>query len=156
MSKGEVTLADGTVVRMEDVTGPVQRGRKFVLLGDTSDPSSLLEAGRDCDLLVHESTLEAGMEELAGERGHSTSQMAGAFARRIGAATLIITHFSSRYGPRDEDVEALRLNAQEVSVQSSGGGVRSVCSTNPPPHPQQCPETKVLAASDFFTYEIPA
>jgi ribonuclease BN (tRNA processing enzyme) len=52
----DVTLADGTIIRAADVTGPPVKGRKLVYIGDTGDASNIIEAARDCDLLVHDAT----------------------------------------------------------------------------------------------------
>lgn len=73
LSKGEdVTLPDGTVVRSADLIGETRKGRKFVFLGDTSDSNSMLEEAKDCDVIVHEATYDASLEEKAIEGGHST------------------------------------------------------------------------------------
>ncbi|KAI5893383.1 Metallo-hydrolase/oxidoreductase [Schizophyllum commune H4-8] len=114
LSRGEaITLPDGTVLH-----GPPPRpGRKIVILGDTHDPSAIAPLAMDADLLVHEATLAhlpgvdpstkradtyESVEERAKSRGHSTPQMAGAFAKRIGAKRLVLNHFSRRYsGGRD-------------------------------------------------------
>lgn len=52
----DVTLADGSIIRAADVTGSPVKGRKLVYIGDTGDASNIVEAARDCDLLVHDAT----------------------------------------------------------------------------------------------------
>ncbi|KAJ6625641.1 beta-lactamase-like protein [Mycena sp. CBHHK59/15] len=119
LQQGEsVELSDGTVLH-----GPARRpGRKVVILGDTYDPSQIIPLALDADLLVHEATNAhlPGIDEATKDtdtyesveartksRGHSTPQMAGAFAKRIRARQLILNHFSARYpGNDDVDVEA--------------------------------------------------
>lgn len=58
--------------------------------------------GRGADLLSHEATFSKEMAPKAAIAKHSTAAMAGAFARRLGAAQLVLTHFSSRYVERRE------------------------------------------------------
>jgi len=93
----DLTLADGTVIKSADVMGPSKKGKKVVLLGDTSDSSSIVDVGQDCDLLVHEATYDASKEAKAIEGGHSTSAMAGRYAKQLNAKKMILTHFSMRY-----------------------------------------------------------
>lgn len=109
-----VELPDGTVLH-----GPPRRkGRKLVILGDTYDPSPITTLAGDADLLIHEATnahlpeidpntkstdTYEAVEERARSRGHSTPQMAGAFAKQIGAKKLVLNHFSSRYPGDDSD-----------------------------------------------------
>lgn len=128
-----VRLADGRIVLSSDVTDPPRRGRVIVLLGDTSDPDGIATAAQGCDLLVCETTYDGAREAKAWEWGHSTTTMTGAFARKIAAKTLIITHFSSRY------TEA----GAEMSVESLVAETRAAC-----------PGTQVLAAADLWSYTI--
>ena len=60
------------------------------------------EPGANADLLSHEATFSSEMGDKARIAQHSTSAMAGAFARRLGAAQLVLTHFSSRFLERRE------------------------------------------------------
>ena len=72
---------------------------QIVILGDTNDTSLIEEMSRDCDLLVHEATMENALREKAVEYGHSTPAMAAEFAHRVAAARLCLTHVSPRYKP---------------------------------------------------------
>ena len=44
------------------------------------------------------------LSEASPQHGHSTPQVAGAFARGVGAKNLVLTHFSSRYCPTHRPV----------------------------------------------------
>ncbi|KAG0588235.1 hypothetical protein KC19_2G227700 [Ceratodon purpureus] len=91
-----VILQDGRTVNPSDVLGPPRKGRKAVILGDTSDSRSLLVAARGADVLVHEATVLEEEARLASRRGHSTASTAGKFARMIDAKSLVLTHFSGK------------------------------------------------------------
>ena len=47
--------------------------------------------------MVHETTLDASMEEKANSRGHSSTRQAAQLALEAGVGRLIMTHVSSRY-----------------------------------------------------------
>ncbi|KAL6309735.1 Metallo-hydrolase/oxidoreductase [Sparassis latifolia] len=116
LQQGEsVQLSDGTVL-----DGPPRwPGRKLVILGDTYDASPIADLALNTDLLIHEATnahlpgidsntkegdTYESVEARAKSRGHSTPQMAGAFATRIHAKKLALNHFSARY-PGNDDVD---------------------------------------------------
>ncbi|KAJ7068426.1 beta-lactamase-like protein [Mycena amicta] len=132
-----VQLADGTVLH-----GPARRrGRKLVILGDTYDPSLIEPLALDPDLLIHEATnahlpgvdhrtkdteTYDLIEERTKSRGHSTPQMAGAFAKRIRAKTLILNHFSTKYAGDDHIDPAARAimdTIRGLAAAVSGGEV---------------------------------
>ena len=86
--------------------------RKLVVLSDTRElrlTSSAAVHAAGADLLIHESTnawtdedrrkglSESDVHRSTAQHGHSTPQVAGAFARGVGAKHLVLTHFSSRY-----------------------------------------------------------
>ncbi|KIY49358.1 Metallo-hydrolase/oxidoreductase [Fistulina hepatica ATCC 64428] len=145
----DVTLADGTVLH-----GPEPRpGRKIVILGDTCDPSPIASLAMDCDLLVHEATNAylpgvdpnsarggdtfESVEARARLRGHSTPQMAGAFARRVRARKLVLNHFSSRY-PGNDDVNAEARAIMTAIAQLAEGEYQK----------------PVVCARDFMSFDI--
>ncbi len=80
-------------------------GRTIVILGDTCNSDTVLAVATGADVLVHEATYDTSLQEKALATGHSTSRDAGAFARRLSARKLIITHFSARYSDGDAPLE---------------------------------------------------
>lgn len=94
--KGKITLPDGREITTESLTDPPRRARKVVILGDTCDPSTITKIAMDADVVVHEATCSDEERTVALSHMHSTAGMAGAFAKRINARNLIITHFSPR------------------------------------------------------------
>lgn len=104
-------LPDGTILEPPPLDNP---GRKVVILGDTSDASSMIPIAMDASILVHESTnafipmhitnkvrgltsrgtVESVRNKAIG-RGHSTADMAGDFAKAIHARRLFLNHFST-------------------------------------------------------------
>lgn len=117
IQKGQdITLEDGTILRGL----PKRPGRKIVILGDTYDPSPIKPLAIGADLLIHEATnaylpeldpqtsaddTEETVQARTMSRGHSTPQMAGSFAREIGARRLALNHFSARYKGDDDTNE---------------------------------------------------
>lgn len=136
LQKGEdITLNDGTVLR-----GVSKRpGRKIAILGDTYDPSPVKPLAIGADLLIHEATnaylpgidpqtsedeTEETVEARTISRGHSTPQMAGRFAREIGARRLALNHFSARYKGDDDVSEESRqvMDAIKGLAEKEYGG----------------------------------
>ncbi|KZV97310.1 Metallo-hydrolase/oxidoreductase [Exidia glandulosa HHB12029] len=114
-----LTLPDGAVLEPP----PRRPGRKVVILGDTYDPRPIASLAHGADVLIHEATnaylpgvdldtKESDTAETVQARavghGHSTPQMAGAFARDVGARMLVLNHFSARY-PGDESEQSRRV-----------------------------------------------
>lgn len=114
----DVVLANGNIIRSQDVVGPPQKGRKIVILGDTSDPHSLVPLAMDADIVVHEATLPDEMMQTAIERGHSTPGMAGKFARAVNAKHLILTHFGGGFSHDTEYVETVMVDQARATFGS--------------------------------------
>ncbi|KAF9452423.1 Metallo-hydrolase/oxidoreductase [Macrolepiota fuliginosa MF-IS2] len=132
-----VKLSDGTILH-----GPPRRkGRKIVILGDTHDPSPIAPLAYDADLLIHEATnahlpgidpntketdTNESVEERAKSRGHSTPQMAGAFAKHTRAKKLVLNHFSSRY-PGDDAEDTKKIMGAIGGLAAGEYGQDVIC-----------------------------
>ncbi|KAG1651091.1 Zinc phosphodiesterase ELAC protein 2 [Nymphon striatum] len=73
------------------------KGWKIVYSGDTMPCERLIDAGRNCDLLIHEATLEDDLKEEAVFKSHSTTSEAIDIGQKMNARFTILTHFSQRY-----------------------------------------------------------
>lgn len=141
----------------------------MVILGDTFDASGCASLAQDADLVVHESTnaylptLDEAQAEgkkrdgalitresvraTAKEHGHSTPEVAGEFARQVGAKRLALNHLSVKYPDFGEEEHAsdgegtrlVRTMIKEIArlaSESWGGG-------------------QAVVARDFLEIDIP-
>ncbi len=101
-----ITLADGRVIHSEEVLGPLQRGTKLMVVGDTGRTDDLLEPATGADALVIESTYLDEEADMARQFSHMTARGAAELALKAGVKQLILTHISRRYREKDVLVEA--------------------------------------------------
>ncbi len=109
-----VSLADGRMVKPDEVLGAWQSGTKLVVVGDTGRTDDILEHCRGADALVIESTFLNEEAELAQQFSHLTAQKAAELARDAGVKRLILTHLSRRYRERDVLAEAQAVFPETV------------------------------------------
>ena len=115
----DVRTKEGKTITPAMVLGCDRPGRRLCLLGDTCDSVGIARLAQGADVLVHESTFAAYKHQEAVYKGHSTSVMAGEFARAIKARNLLLTHFSNRYGTANT-----RQNGTDGSVPRESTGSR--------------------------------
>ncbi|XP_061557276.1 zinc phosphodiesterase ELAC protein 2 [Phycodurus eques] len=72
-------------------------GWKVVFSGDTMPCDALVHMGKKATLLIHEATLEDGLEEEAMDKRHSTTSQAIDVGMRMQAEFVMLNHFSQRY-----------------------------------------------------------
>jgi ribonuclease Z len=72
-------------------------GWSLVFSGDTMPSESLIAAGENATLLIHEASMADDQADLAKRNGHSTFGQAVDVARRMKAKHVLLTHFSARY-----------------------------------------------------------
>ncbi|XP_044531116.1 zinc phosphodiesterase ELAC protein 2 [Gracilinanus agilis] len=72
-------------------------GWKIVYSGDTMPCDALVQLGKGATMLIHEATLEDGLEEEAKEKTHSTTSQAIGVGVKMNAKFIMLNHFSQRY-----------------------------------------------------------
>ncbi|RHY23227.1 hypothetical protein DYB25_007233 [Aphanomyces astaci] len=138
LKRGEsLVMPDGTVMSPELCLASPRPGRVVLILGDTSNAleSAFVTLSQDdvVDVVVHEATnaclpcdMAAGLTTESVEintkaHGHSTPDMAGAFARAIKCKRLILNHFPSRYkGDGSTDSMDVMDQVRQLAVASFG------------------------------------
>ncbi|MEI6291025.1 MAG: ribonuclease Z [Chloroflexota bacterium] len=101
-----ITLENGLVITPEDVLGPLQRGTKLMVVGDTGRTDDLLEHALGADALVIESTYLEEEAAMAKQFSHMTARGAAELALKAGVKQLILTHISRRYREKEVLAEA--------------------------------------------------
>lgn len=107
-----VELEDGRIINGCDYLSPARPGKVIAIFGDTVPTPQSLHLAKDADVMVHEATFGATLQDKANNNGHSTTVQAATIAKESGAKQLIITHISSRYS--DEDTQFLLNECQEI------------------------------------------
>ncbi|MFF1753495.1 ribonuclease Z [Nocardia sp. NPDC058244] len=86
---------------LEECTVP-RPGQKVAFVMDTRLCDNVYALADGVDMLIIESTFLDSETDQANERGHLTARQAGVVARSCGVRTLVLTHFSERYGESDD------------------------------------------------------
>ena len=96
--RGEpINLADGRVIRPEQVLGPLIPGVKLAWVGDAGETDSLAGYVKGADALVIEATYLDVEADMAERFGHLTASQAATLAYQAGVKKLYLTHISRRY-----------------------------------------------------------
>jgi ribonuclease Z len=107
--RGEaITLADGRVIRPDEVLGADIPGARVVFTGDIADLDGLASVAQNAHALIIEATYLDDDNDMATAFGHMTAGRAARFAAEHGVQTLLLTHVSRRYRERDIIAEAQR------------------------------------------------
>lgn len=92
-----IALEDGRSINGADFLAPAIKGKSIAIFGDTAPCDGAFALAKGVDVMVHEATLDASMEEKANSRGHSSTRQAARQALEADVGRLIVTHVSSRY-----------------------------------------------------------
>jgi ribonuclease Z len=113
LQKGQIIEFNGKKIDplKEGIVGPNKKGRKITFSSDTQPCKSLIELGKNSDVLIHEATFSHNLVNVAREKKHSTAVDAANDAKKMNAKRLILTHISSRY---QHDASLLLEEAKKI------------------------------------------
>jgi len=89
---------DGKTINNEAVTTPPNPPKSYAFCSDTMYNENIIPIIKNANCLYHESTFLNDNEDLATITKHSTAKQAGQIARISNVKTLILGHYSTRYG----------------------------------------------------------
>ncbi|GAA0879966.1 ribonuclease Z [Algoriphagus jejuensis] len=115
LRRGEsFTGKDGTYYDLVDYAHPYHSLRSYAFCSDTRYEPALAQYLHQPTLLYHESTFMESDTARAEVTFHSTARQAAEIANLIGAKSLILGHFSSRY----VDLAPMLLEAKSVFLEA--------------------------------------
>jgi ribonuclease Z len=107
-----ITYKGKTIDPLEEgIVDPKRPGRKVTFSGDTAPCESLIELGKDSNILIHEATFSEELADVAADRKHSTTVDAANDAKEMNAKKLYLSHISSRY---EKNPEMLLSEAKKI------------------------------------------
>lgn len=101
---------DGKLIKAEDLSSSMRKGRKISYSGDTRKDMRLLKIFENSTILIHESTGDSSLADKVRTYGHSTGRDAAEMAKLSNSKKLVLIHFSPRY----EDIEPIIREAKEI------------------------------------------
>ncbi len=114
----DVMLPSGEALICDNYLLEKRSPRKVVIAGDNDTPALLAECSEKIDVLVHEATYTAKVEEKVGnEYKHCSAKRVAEFAQEASVGNLVLTHFSPRFqniGTGENSVAALETEAKDV------------------------------------------
>lgn len=111
LKKGEdYVLSDGFVLRNEVLTEAATFPKSYAFVSDTRYKPDIVPIIHGADVLYHEATFLSNLQGMAEFTGHSTAREAATIARDAEVKSLILGHFSNRYG----DLQVFLDEAQPI------------------------------------------
>lgn len=98
----DVINNDGLLIKNEDATLDPPPARSYAYCSDTIQRMETADYVKDVDILYHESTFLEDKIDRAKKTFHTTARQAAEIARAANVKTLLIGHFSARYGDLNE------------------------------------------------------
>ncbi len=106
----DVENEDGILIKNDTVTKPGAKPKSYAFCSDTMYKEDIIPIIQNTDVLYHESTFLEQHAHLAVRTKHATAKEAATIAKKANVETLILGHYSTRYG----NIETFKEEALEV------------------------------------------
>jgi ribonuclease Z len=106
----DVENENGKLIQNKLVTTSGKKPMSYAFCSDTAYNENIISIIKDVDVLYHESTFLEQHEKLAEPTKHSTAKQAASIAKQANAGTLILGHYSTRYG----NLNGFKTEAQTI------------------------------------------
>jgi len=106
----DITLGDGRVISNDLLTFEPVPPKSYAFCSDTMYDESIAKLVAGVDVLYHESTFLESEKALAEKTMHATAKQAADIARLAAVKTLILGHYSTRYG----DISLFKAEAETI------------------------------------------
>jgi ribonuclease Z len=106
----DVENEDGVLINHKLVTKPGKKAQSYAFCSDTVYKEDIIPIIKDVDVLYHESTFLEEHAHLAPRTKHSTAKEAAKIAKKANVGTLLLGHYSTRYG----SLQPFKDEAKEV------------------------------------------
>lgn len=106
----DIKLEDGTVIPNVDLTFNPEPEKSYAFCSDTVYNEEMIPVIKEVDFLYHETTFLETESHLAEKTMHTTAKQAAKIAKLANAKTLIMGHYSTRYG----SLEPFKAEAETI------------------------------------------
>ncbi|XP_014614352.1 PREDICTED: ribonuclease Z, mitochondrial [Polistes canadensis] len=93
-----------------------ENDKKVVYSGDTMPCNSIIQLGMNCDLLIHEATLQDELIKEAEKKKHSTVSAAISAGEKMQSGFTLLTHFSQRNAKMPVIPEKSKYDLSKVGI----------------------------------------
>ncbi len=114
----DVMLPSGEALICNDYLLERRSPRRVIIAGDNDTPALLTECSEKIDVLIHEATYTAKVEEkISNEYQHCSAKRIAEFAESASVGNLVLTHFSPRFqniGTGENSIAAIEAEAKSA------------------------------------------
>lgn len=107
---GNITLDDGSVINNSELSFDPEPEKSYAFCSDTVYNEAIIPIIEGVDALYHETTFLESEAHLAEKTMHTTAKEAAKIATLANVKTLIMGHYSTRYG----NIELFKQEAQTI------------------------------------------
>lgn len=116
----DVEDENGTIIKNETVTLPPDPPKSYAFCSDTAYKEAIVPLIKEVSVLYHESTFLNKNSNLTQRTKHSTAEQAAKIAKLANVGTLLLGHYSTRYGDLNLFKQEAQLYFDNIELSDDG------------------------------------